>query len=83
MTTTMCNKYLPNLTESSSVRRGGSTTFWCSSSVFGIRHFQSPASYQKSVAKVLQSEILPEFKPFKNQRLRCAEVPWVKASGTT
>ena len=33
--------------------------------------------------KVLQSEILPELKPFKNQRLRCAEVPWVKASGTT
>jgi hypothetical protein len=38
--------------------------------------------YNESAEKVLQSEILPELKPFKNQRLRCAEVPWVKASGT-
>ena len=39
--------------------------------------------YNDPPEKVLQSEILPELKPFKNQRLRCAEVPWVKASGTT
>jgi len=40
MKTTMCNRYLPNLTESSSAL-AGPTTFWCSSSVFGIRHYQS------------------------------------------
>jgi len=43
----------------------------------------SPVNYSDPPEKVLQSEILPELKPFKNQRLRCAEVPWVKASGTT
>jgi hypothetical protein len=25
----------------------------------------------------------PDFKPVMNQRVRCAEVPWVKESGTT
>jgi len=40
-------------------------------------------TYNEAADRVLQSEILPELKPFKNQRLRCAEVPWVNASGTT
>ena len=34
-------------------------------------------------AKVLQAETLPSFRPAVNQRCRCAEEPWVKASGTT
>src|SRR5215472_11499436 len=38
----------------------------------------SPVNYSEPPEKVLQSEILPELKPFKNQRFRCAEVPWVK-----
>jgi hypothetical protein len=33
--------------------------------------------------KVLQASTLPESMPRLNQRTRCAEVPWVKESGTT
>ena len=36
-----------------------------------------------SVRKVSQLGTLPDFKPVMNQRVRCAEEPWVKASGTT
>ena len=36
-----------------------------------------------AAAKVLQADTLPSFKPVVNQRWRCAEEPWVKASGTT
>jgi len=36
-----------------------------------------------SVRKVSQLETVPDFKPVMNQRARCAEEPWVKASGTT
>src|SRR5580704_9894169 len=32
---------------------------------------------------VLQLLTWPPLKPAENQRLRCSEVPWVKASGTT
>jgi hypothetical protein len=32
---------------------------------------------------VSQLATCPVFKPVMNQRVRCAEVPWVKASGTT
>lgn len=41
------------------------------------------SAYNEPADSVLQSETLPELNPFKNQRLRCADVPWVKASGTT
>jgi hypothetical protein len=47
------------------------------------KYARRSVTYNVSADKVLQSEILPELKPFKNQRFRCAEVPWVKASGTT
>ena len=36
-----------------------------------------------SVRKVSQLETVPDFKPVVNQRVRCADEPWVKASGTT
>src|SRR6516225_2392459 len=36
-----------------------------------------------SVRKVSQLETVPPFRPVVNQRVRCAEEPWVKASGTT
>jgi len=36
-----------------------------------------------SVRKVSQLETVPDFKPIVNQRVRCADEPWVKASGTT
>jgi hypothetical protein len=41
------------------------------------------SAYNVSPDSVLQSAMLPELNPAKNQRLRCADVPWVKASGTT
>ena len=41
------------------------------------------SAYNEPVDRVLQSEMLPELNPFMNQRLRCADVPCVKASGTT
>ena len=49
------------------------------------QHSLSYASqdYNEPADSVLQSEMLPELNPFMNQRLRCADVPWVKASGTT
>ncbi len=43
---------------------------------------QSPR-YSESAVSVLQELRSPELKPFMNQRLRWAEVPWVKESGTT
>jgi hypothetical protein len=43
----------------------------------GIIHYSTLA------AIVLQAETLPSPNPLENQRLRCSEVPWVKASGTT
>jgi hypothetical protein len=39
--------------------------------------------YNGLALKVLQVEICPLFNPVENQRVRCAEVPWVKLSGTT
>ena len=39
--------------------------------------------YSGFALKVLQAEICPLFSPVENQRVRCAEVPWVKLSGTT
>ena len=39
--------------------------------------------YSCSARKVSQLPTLPAFKPVMNQRERCAEVPWVNASGTT
>ena len=33
--------------------------------------------------KVLHAAMLPSLKPLRNQRTRCAELPWVKLSGTT
>jgi hypothetical protein len=36
-----------------------------------------------SVRNVSQLATSPDFKPVVNHRERCAEVPWVKASGTT
>lgn len=43
----------------------------------------SNADYNVLADSVLQAEIWPELKPFINQRLRCSDVPCVKASGTT
>jgi hypothetical protein len=42
-----------------------------------------PRHYSASADSVLQAAILPCLKPAMNQRLRCSDVPWVKASGTT
>jgi Resolvase, N terminal domain len=39
--------------------------------------------YSDCAENVSQAESWPESKPFMNQRLRCADVPWVNASGTT
>ena len=39
--------------------------------------------YNGLALKVLQAEICPLFSPVENQRVRCAEVPCVKLSGTT
>jgi hypothetical protein len=39
--------------------------------------------YSASADSVLQAAMLPCLSPAMNQRLRCSEVPWVKASGTT
>ena len=41
------------------------------------------APYSVFAESVSQPETWPPLKPFKNQRLRCSEVPWVKESGTT
>lgn len=38
---------------------------------------------QIGLLKVSQSESLPESKPRLNHLTRCAEVPWLKLSGTT
>ena len=43
----------------------------------GILHYSALADM------VSQAGTLPCLKPVENQRLRCAEVPWVKESGTT
>lgn len=45
--------------------------------------YSSDANYNVLADSVLQAEIWPELKPFINQRLRCSDVPCVKASGTT
>src|SRR5579862_9053503 len=39
--------------------------------------------YSELADSVLQLLTWPPLKPAENQRLRCSEVPWVKASGTT
>jgi hypothetical protein len=39
--------------------------------------------YSEFADSVLQLLTWPLLKPAENQRLRCSEVPWVKASGTT
>ena len=36
-----------------------------------------------SVLNVSQSWTRPDFSPVMNQRVRCSDEPWVKASGTT
>jgi hypothetical protein len=51
---------------------------------FHLRQFPcNPESYNVLADRVSQAETLPSLKPAKNQRLRCSDVPWVKASGTT
>ena len=42
------------------------------------------AAFQSCAAlNVSQLSSFPHFRPFVNQRVRCSEEPWVKASGTT
>jgi hypothetical protein len=36
-----------------------------------------------SARNVSQLATCPDFRPVVNQRVRCSDVPWVKASGTT
>jgi hypothetical protein len=49
-----------------------------------LRVWISLVGHQSSgVRKVSQLATSPDFKPVMNQRVRCAEVPWVNASGTT
>jgi hypothetical protein len=59
-----------------------SPNFWTARHKATLAELRQSA-YNEPADSVLQSEMLPELNPFMNQRLRCADVPWVKASGTT
>ena len=39
--------------------------------------------HRRAALNVSQLSTFPDFSPFMNQRVRCADEPWVKASGTT
>jgi hypothetical protein len=70
---------------------GPTRSLFISATIFGsdrhsqhTRRVKGAGQFQScSVRKVSQFEVFPDFKPFVNQRVRCAEEPWVKASGTT
>jgi hypothetical protein len=51
--------------------------------LFIREYFQFCFSHIWSARNVSQLATCPDLKPVMNQRVRCAEVPWVKASGTT
>ena len=58
---------------------------WCfgSAGAGELRLCALAASYSCSALKVSQACRSPDANPCRNQRTRCAELPWVKASGTT
>jgi hypothetical protein len=47
------------------------------------RFRQARVSQSCAALNVSQPSTFPDFSPVMNQRVRCCEEPWVKASGTT
>jgi hypothetical protein len=66
------------------MRTGECLTLLWSRESFRKRVVEKLFKFQScSLRNVSQLATSPDFKPVVNHRERCAEVPWVKASGTT